>query len=488
MASAISKYRTRKSTRQCLPESRIDRRRTRMASLSQMCDTDEESESSYEESEDEESWTSASEDEQNPANNTIDSSDEEKESSCEKSKDKELKNGTTEDYNDQNPANKTTESSDDECVIRKKRLCLSNPLMESESSSDSEIYSKPVRKVKAKSRCIFVQDEESNSEEQPLDASFSVKIDEDTQLEKELAISRKRKRQLELTRLSQKKRSQSTTSSTLELTEISDEESDTSSLSQVENSSETEWENDSLKDFIVSDEKDLQTTTSNHNEFVLEKYLPNFRIRDLYSHFQRVVKALLINAFDTNFLKSLYEGRRTKKYAKEILKSLNYLDERCVDMRLTNLKSTSRWKDRYKERVDCYPNLHVKEHPGLKTSCQACELKRTCRFTVTLSGKLYDSKNLEQDSFMSNDKQVLLVGRVCSERTKVYHALKHFKYKLYEECCSIVQSEATQDENVKDAVNRIHKRLKEQSWIEERYRHFETVLNDADCFREETLE
>lgn len=59
------------------------------------------------------------------------------------------------------------------------------------------------------------------------------------------------------------------------------------------------------------------------------------------------------------------------------------------------------------ERVDCYPNLCVKQHHAIETSCQACELKRTIRFTVILSGQLYDSKSLEQDSFMSNDKQVM---------------------------------------------------------------------------------
>lgn len=453
MASTTSKYRTRARTNTCqgFSKSRIDRKRTRMVSVSQMYDAEEE-ESSSEKSENEESMSSTSEDEE-----------------------------------EQNPLNKATDSSDEEPVIQKKRL-RSHPLIESESSSDSEICSKPIRKIKCNSRHICVQDEEEGSgEETTTDTNLHVKIEEGPQLEKELTIARKRKRQLELTRLSQRRRTQISTRSSFQLIENSDEESEATSFSQEENSSGTEWENDSLKDFIVPDEKDLQTT-SNRSELppsFLAKHLPNFLIRDLHSHFQRVVKALLINAFDAAFLKSLYEGSREKKYAKEMLNSLNHVDERHIQMRLTNLKTTSRWSDRYKERVDCYPNLCVKQHHAIETSCQACELKRTIRFTVILSGQLYDSKSLEQDSFMSNDKQVMSIGRVCAGRTEVYHCLKHFKYWLYQECCSMVQSEDTRDEDVKDAVNRIYKRLEEQNWIEEQYKHLETILNDADKFCEE---
>ncbi|XP_032878264.1 coiled-coil domain-containing protein 82 isoform X2 [Amblyraja radiata] len=453
MAATISKYRTRArtNTSEGFSKSRIDRKRTRMDSVSQMYDADEDEESSSEKSENEESMSSTSEDEE-----------------------------------EQNPLNKATDSSDEEPVIQKKRLRF-DPFIESESSSDSEICSKPIRKIKCNSRHICVQDEEEGSgEETTTNTNLHVKIEEGPQLEKELTIARKRKRQLELKRLSQRRRTQISTRSSFQLIENSDEESEATSFSQEENSSGTEWENDSLKDFIVSDEEDLYTT-SNHSELspsFLAKHLPNFLIRDLHSHFQSVVKALLINAFDVAFLKSLY-GSREKKYAKEMLNSLKHVDERHIQMRLTNLRTTSRWRDRYKERVDCYPDLCVKGHQPIETSCQACELKRTCRFTVILSGQLYDSKSLEQDSFMSNDKQVMSIGRVCAERTKVYHRLKHFKYWLYQECCSMVQSEDIRDEDVKDAVNRIYKRLEEQNWIEEQYKHLETILNDADKFCEE---
>ncbi|XP_078077897.1 coiled-coil domain-containing protein 82 isoform X1 [Mustelus asterias] len=452
MATEIVRYKTRARTSaaQCLPKARIDRRRTRMDSVSLLCDTDEEEESPCEESDDEEQRSSTSDDEEM-----------------------------------QNIVSKAESSDEDN--IRRKRVCLSNLLTDSGSSSDSEIYSRPVRKIKGNSRRVYIQDVDEGSEEERISATnFYVQNEDVAQIEKELTIARKRKRQMELKRLSKKKQPHCTTS--CELFEESEKDSRSSSPSQVVSTSE--WENDSLKDFIVFDEKEPQVTTSGQPEpstSVLAKHLPKLLIHDLQTHFKRVVKALMINAFDGNFLKSLYEGSRKKKYAQEMLKSLDHLDGRYIETRLVNLKTTSKMKKRYQERVDCYPNLQLKEHPGFKTSCQACELQRYCRFTVTLSGQLYDSKSLEQDSFMSNDKQVMVVGRVCAERTEVYHSLKHFKYNLYQQCRSIAQSNDNQDENVKDTVNRIYERLEEQAWIEEQYERLETILSDADNFSEEKL-
>ncbi|XP_069746876.1 coiled-coil domain-containing protein 82 isoform X2 [Narcine bancroftii] len=443
MASTISKCRTRArtSTSQYLSKSRMDRRRTKMDSVSKMCDTDEEEESSSEEGEDEES-----------------------------------KSSTSNNEDDQNPVNKTTDSSDEEQVIQNKCLRLNNVFTENDSSSDSEICSKPLRKIKGNSQRIFVPKEEEEKEEEgsvekrTSNINFCMKIEEVPYSEKELKIARKRKRHLELQRLSQKIKSRRRTNTSFELIEDLDEEFEAPSLPQVESNSGTESENDSLDGFIVFDENDLQATTSSHNELshsLLARHVPNFHIQDSYSHFQRVVKALLINSFDINFLKSLYEGKRKKKYAKEILNSLNYLDKRCVQVRLTNLKTTSRWTNCYQERVHCYPELKLQEHSKIERACQACNMKRTCRFSVFLSGHSYDPESLKQDSFMPHDTQVQSVGPVCAERTKIYHRIKHFKYELYQECYSMMQSEVIQDESLKDAINRIYTHLEEQSWIQE---------------------
>ncbi|KAL6037233.1 hypothetical protein STEG23_016803, partial [Scotinomys teguina] len=186
---------------------------------------------------------------------------------------------------------------------------------------------------------------------------------------------------------------------------------------------------------------------------------------DHYTHFERVVNALLINAFDASFLETLYAGRRKKSYAKDMLTSLHYLDKRFIQPRLENLVSRSRWKEQYKERVENYSNLSIHPKNPKNCSCQACGLHRHCKYSVHLSGKWYTTTTMETDDFMSHDKQVFIVGRICANRTRIYHKLKHFKFKLYQECCSIARREDGGNEQVKETVRRVFSQSKESGWI-----------------------
>lgn len=100
-------------------------------------------------------------------------------------------------------------------------------------------------------------------------------------------------------------------------------------------------------------------------------------------------------------------GTRQKSYAQDMLTSLHYLDGRFVQPRLENLVSRSRWKEQYKERVENYPNVSIRWRTPENCSCQACGLHRYCKYTVHLSGKLYNDRTMETDDFMSHDKQVI---------------------------------------------------------------------------------
>lgn len=57
--------------------------------------------------------------------------------------------------------------------------------------------------------------------------------------------------------------------------------------------------------------------------------------------------------------------------------------------------------------MDCYPDVRISLRDTKNMSCQACEMKRHCKFNVLLSGRLYNSQTLEVDDFMSDDKQVI---------------------------------------------------------------------------------
>ncbi|XP_016134188.1 coiled-coil domain-containing protein 82-like [Sinocyclocheilus grahami] len=270
------------------------------------------------------------------------------------------------------------------------------------------------------------------------------------------------------------------------------------------NSSEEEKladSSDSLKDFVVEEEEQKKDEDQEEEGEAKDKaflsHLPRqFITGSQLTHFQVVVKALLINVLDSSFLKSLYNGERTKRYAQEMKSSLLHFDERLVLPRLENLKQRSRWKDRYKERVECYPKLRVMMTRVQTKGCEACELHRTGRFTVRLSGQLYHNNTLQEDQFMPDDSQSFFVGSVCASRTEVYHALKHFKYHLFEKCRTAleaqkeIQEEDTveDDEPVKDTINKVFTKLQDGGWISEQYEKFQEHLNSADFFQEEKLD
>ncbi|NXS59118.1 CCD82 protein, partial [Brachypteracias leptosomus] len=291
---------------------------------------------------------------------------------------------------------------------KRKRL-NSSVLYDSDESEDSDIL---VRKVFAKRHCIM--DEDESSEEQQPDKTCPTE---------NVSTNRKQKVFSKLKELARQRATRRSCSS--ENCEDSNAEAEIEEeplchlpLTPAESS---ESDSDSMKDFIVEEEEDDDDNTEDarsesqtqqkgllntSNSELLAYYVPHLSRCDHYVHFKRIVKAFLINAIDDTFLSSLYDGTRQKKYAQDMLLSLHYLDDRFIQPRLDNLISRSRWKDRYKERVDCYPDVRIVLKNPKFISCQACELNRYCKFSVLLSGKLYNSRTLEADDFMSDDKQV----------------------------------------------------------------------------------
>nr|XP_034972486.1 coiled-coil domain-containing protein 82 [Zootoca vivipara]XP_034972488.1 coiled-coil domain-containing protein 82 [Zootoca vivipara]XP_034972489.1 coiled-coil domain-containing protein 82 [Zootoca vivipara] len=376
------------------------------------------------------------------------------------------------------------EDADEESInLGKRKKSRRTVLYDSDDSDNSEI----VRKVFAKRSCIIDENDLSAEHTSPA--------------EKE--AKRKQDRLMKLQELS---RRQSTRGSGLsechedpEEDVIIEDDSCHSSLTPAEISDASEV--DSMKDFIVEEEEEeLEQENSEEDKSqsqkkkqamsgtLLQKCIPSLAHVDHFVHFQRVVKAFLINAVDNNFLMSLYAGRRQKKYAKEMLTSLRYFDNDFVQPRLDNLVARSRWKERYKERVDSYPVVRIVSGNAEQRSCQACELQRYCRFTVILSGNSYDSKTMQVDDFMSHDKQALKVGIVCGDRTEVYHNLKHFKYKLYQNCCSVMTSNRFQDAPVKDTVNRVFTQRYNEGWIEEQYSELQSCMESAENFQDEKID
>ncbi|XP_055799394.1 coiled-coil domain-containing protein 82-like isoform X1 [Salvelinus fontinalis] len=391
---------------------------------------------------------------------------------------------------EQSPASDGSSSSEGRCRPRRKRV-----LADSSSDSDSDVGTKPKRKVVPKKR-VKQQSHDSDSEDESA-AEKDKKVAEAKQ-----TAAKRKQRQSKLLALSKKVKSRvPKRRGTLEdssdedkgkvaedVSGDNDEEEDTPELLLGSSEEEAADHSDSLKDFIVEDK------TGDKNEEVSDEIavsLPRqFITGSQLNHFQVVLKALMINVLDETFLKSLYAGGdRTKRYAQEMKASLFHFDERTILPRLENLKQRSRWTDRYKERVECYPKVRLLKLGLHRSVCEACKLQRQCSFSVRLSGQLYDLNSLEEDQFMPDDTQAFSVGSVCASRTEVYHALKHFKYHLFQHCRTVMEEEEKNgEEPVKETVKRVFTKLEERGWISEQYEKFQDHLNDADYFQEEKLD
>ncbi|XP_022263166.1 coiled-coil domain-containing protein 82 isoform X2 [Canis lupus baileyi] len=496
----VRRHETRKNskTQEREQKSRVDWRRTKRSSISQLLDSDEEFDSEEELDRDEEfdSNEELDSDEELDSNKGFDSNKkpenereltlikvESKGSNCEHL----MNTGNSSTYEEEENKNKRrsidlpdhekllSQEDDDlnkhtgqiieddieeEHIKRGKRKRISSVMYDSDESDDSDIL---VRKVGVKRPRRVVEDECSSVEM------------EQKKPEKTLA-ARKREQFQKLKELS-KQRSRQRRNSSRDFEDSEKESCPRNDENDDEEEDDYEYDEDGddyiIDDFVVQDEEGDEENKSQQGEKLttsqlkLVKQNSLYSFSDHYTHFERVVKALLINALDESFLGTLYDGTRQKSYAQDMLTSLHYLDNRFVQPRLESLASRSRWKEQYKERVENYSNVSIHLKNPENCSCQACGLHRHCRYSVHLSGKLYNTRTMEIDDFMSHDKQVFTVGRICANRTRIYHKLKHFKFKLYQECCSIAKTEEVEDEQVKETVERIFNQSKESGWIKE---------------------
>ncbi|XP_063112269.1 coiled-coil domain-containing protein 82 isoform X2 [Cavia porcellus] len=372
------------------------------------------------------------------------------------------------------------EDLEEEQIKRGKRKRLFSVMYDSDESDDSDIL---VRQVGFKRLCRVIEDESSSVEMEQSNPEKSLGARKQEQLQKLKELSKQRSRQ----------RSNSGS-------DFEDSEKQSCPISDEDEEEEDDFECDEdrddyiIDDFVVRDEEDDEENKNQHEEKLTTSQLKLIKQNSLYSfsdhytHFERVIKALLINALDDSFLRTLYDGTRRKSYAQDMLTSLHYLDSRFVQPRLENLFSRSRWKEQYKERVESYSDISIHPTNPANCSCQACGLHRYCKYSVRLSGKLYNIRTMKTDDFMSHDKQVFFVGRTCANRTRTYHQLKHFKFKLYQECCSIAKTEDAENEEVKETVERIFSQSKQSGWIQKKYDQLQEYLNHADYFQEEKYE
>ncbi|KAM5181040.1 coiled-coil domain-containing protein 82 isoform 2-T2 [Mantella aurantiaca] len=386
MKSTSKMYETRRKRKSSepMPKSRVDWKRTKVDTISHILDSDESTS------------TSEVEEEERANGSSI--------SSVESEEQPELSGCTADDGDDQ--------------IRKPTHKNRSTTIESSESSSDSE----PGLRVLVRRRRTIAEDDDSWN-----------KANEGEPSEEVRAQIKKQKRKDDLKQLVEKKRSKNPRASW---------ESDEASSSSVyiPLTSETMGEDEDsqeMKDFIEEDEEDDEedqegeegNRPSRYQELFLRHRLPQFASNDLYTHLRKVINALLINIADKTFLDTLYEGERKKRYAKDMLKSLNYLDDRVINPRLEKLTASCRWKPRYKW---------------------------------------------------------LVVGATCGRRTEVYHRVRHYKFHLYQRCIPFLR--ISEELSVKETVEMALSKMEKEKFIQDEIELLHTYVDAAETFQDETEE
>lgn len=325
------RHETRKNSKTQAPEqkSRVDWRRTKR-SISQLFDSDEELDSDEEIGSDEDldSGESIDSDEELDISkdsginelpeketefnlikvenegsnskhcmNTSNSSADEEEMN--KTKHNDLPNdeaypGQAEGHHNRHTGQVLEEDVEDEYIKPGKRKRLSSVMYDSDESDDSDIL---VRKASAKHPRRVVEDECSSLEmeqETPEKSSAARKREHHQKLQELCERSRQKQRH---------NSGRNCESSEKDSSSSTDEDEDEDDYSDDENGDDY-----MIDDFVVPDEenKNQQGENLTTSQLKLVKQNSLYSFSDHYTHFKRVVKALLINAFDGSFLETLY--------------------------------------------------------------------------------------------------------------------------------------------------------------------------------------
>ncbi|XP_075054021.1 coiled-coil domain-containing protein 82-like isoform X2 [Mixophyes fleayi] len=206
---------------------------------------------------------------------------------------------------------------------------------------------------------------------------------------------------------------------------------------------------------------------------------------DLYFHLQKVIIVFLFNIVDNTFLKTLYERLSEKRYAKGLLRSLNYFKERVIAPRLQILTARCIWTLFYKNCIRHYPKIEINRKYFKKRECDACKFYRTCKFLVNLSGQAYNKRTLSNMTTLKKYKKELFVGIVCSERTKIYHQVKHYKYHLYQRCIPFLDN--TKEVPARELVDIALSKMNKEKFLKKELHCLKSVLKKADLFQKETV-
>ena len=142
------------------------------------------------------------------------------------------------------------------------------------------------------------------------------------------------------------------------------------------------------------------------------------------------------------------------------------------------------WSTWFLTALEKFPDLSFNNSASQRGKCEAC--KRTKRIASTVlrfGGREYDWEKIErgeEENEEQGDHQMekFDVGRYCMRRAHLYHDLYHLKYKLYQQCKSVISS----FDDGKEASLILNECLDDEIWVSNRYEQFRTLINNATKF------
>jgi len=156
------------------------------------------------------------------------------------------------------------------------------------------------------------------------------------------------------------------------------------------------------------------------------------------------------------------------------------------------LVNSSAWNIEFKRDLDRYANYHSYALSGTCRNCQAClRSNHPATFETILEGPLYDAdslwKGLTLPPGLREDRPVPPVryslGRFCHARSELYHKLHHYKLHLFH----TVERHLESFDSQADSNQVVHSLLDNDLWVEQLFKEFQQLLNDADKFGLENL-
>lgn len=267
-----------------------------------------------------------------------------------------------------------------------------------------------------------------------------------------------------------------------------------------DNYNDSQEDDPEMSDFIVADDATLSqyddglevedSLLSNTSLLTPEKeqsqdevtsFLNHFSITNLKTAFKIYIQYLISSIIEPGFSEDLVKSNDS--YFTPALKKIknSILDYKQI------VVASSVWNRNFKEDLDQLPNYGSHKIEA-QASCDVCSRSnRISTYQVTLSGVRYNSQKLwdgnwseyyELSNYDKIESVTYFMGRFCHTRTKLYHKLNHFQYKLAEGISNKINKSSNDDK-----VSILEEILDDEKWISRRYREYEELKEMIDEFR-----